>query len=207
MTPEPLLAVLRDIEKPPGGWTYTVPETGVVITGDFFSSDLWPKIVKHHEANGLPAPEREIVEDRACRESPGGRCGTRQPKPVAGMPVALLSTAERFLKCVWASLVARDFVPREEAERRLGICLECPLRSTTPGGCTGCYTLLKKANSLMESKGALVIPPDENGTVRDSCSACWCLVSVKPWMSQKTLNKCESESRPPYHPNCWRLEP
>lgn len=202
---EPLLAVLRDIEKPPGGWRYTVPETGVVITGDFFGG-IWPQVVKHHAANGLPAPEREIVEDRACRESPGGRCGARKPKPVAGMPVALLSTLEAFLKCVWTAIITRDFVSRKEAERRLAICLDCPLRSTPPGGCSGCYTILKKANSLMEKKGSLVIPPDEDGTVRDACSACWCLVPLKSWLSQKTLDQCEGQSRPPYHPKCWRLE-
>ena len=201
MTPEPLLAVLRDIEKPPGGWTYTVPETGVVITGDFFSSDLWPKIVRHHEANGLGEPDRGLVEDRACRESPGGRCGTRQPKPVAGMlPHLTLGLVERFLLTVWQTLKDRDFVSREEAERRAAICRSCPLVTGGIGGCEGCFDLIRKARDFVQSSP---IKFEEN---KDACGACGCFLPAKVLLSNKTLDRAEGEQKPRYWEKCWRLE-
>jgi hypothetical protein len=135
MNENELLVVLRDIDKPPGGWRYTVPETGVTITADWYHT-LIRRVTAHYDANGLPRDEDfdAIVEDGACRETPGARCGRKPPKPVAGMPVALLQTAERFLHTVWQSLKDRKFVPREEAERRIAICTGCPLRTTRPGG-------------------------------------------------------------------------
>lgn len=209
MNPEDLLHVQRDVNSPPGGWKYTVPETGITITAQFYSI-LVPRVTQHLLANGIPVDDERmmLIEDAACRETqpPGTWCAKRDPKPVAGMPIPLLATVESFLKCIWTALVARKFVPREEAERRLAICMKCPLRSTTPSGCSGCYTLLKKANSLMEKKGALSVEPDEDGTVRDACSACWCLITLKPWMTSATLDKCEGGSKPPYAEGCWRLE-
>ena len=200
MTPEPLLAVLRDIEKPPGGWRYTVPETGVVITGDFFG-EIWPQVVRHHAANGLPAPEREIVEDRACRESPGGRCGARKPKPVAGsLPHLTLGHVERFLKTVWQTLKDRDFVSREEAERRAEVCRGCPLITGGIGGCENCFDTVRRAKKLVEKN------PIKFEEGKDVCGACGCMLFAKVAISNKTLDRAEGSEKPRYWEGCWRLE-
>ncbi len=197
---EPLLSVRRDIEKPPGGWKYTVPETGVVILGDFFS-EMWPKIVRHYEANSLPAPDRELVEDRACRESPGGRCGPRRPKPVAGMlPHLTLGLVERFIKTVWQSLKDRDFVSREEAERRAAVCAGCPLATGGIGGCESCFDLIRKTREFVQ---ASPIQFDEG---KDVCGACGCYLPAKVLLANKTLDRAEGQEKPRYWEKCWRLE-
>lgn len=204
---EPLLTVLRDINSPPGGWRYTPPQTGVTLTASHYSF-LRDKVIRHLKANGFEVDEAAI-EDGACRETPaaGRWCGPAAPKPVAGMPVPLLAAVEAFLSCTWQAILARRFVPREEAERRLAICLTCPLRSDAPSGCGGCYTLLRKAKDLMGGKSALTVEPDADGTVRDTCSACLCLLPLKVFMTSETLDKCEGDRRPPYQEGyCWRLE-
>jgi hypothetical protein len=204
MNPDRLI-VLRDLERPPEAWRYTVPETGVTITADFYHL-LYPLVVAHCRANSVPMGDDfdQIVEDGACRETTGAKCGKPKPKPVAGMPLALLDTAERFIKSVWHALRDRQFVTREEAERRMAICLQCPLRTTRPGGCESCFSILKKAVKLMEDKNPIKIEPDEDGTVRDTCGACQCLVLVKSLLPNSTLDKAEGDRRPPYWEKCWR---
>lgn len=203
MTPDdPLLTVLRDVEAPPGGWRYTVPETGVVVTGAFFG-ETWRKVVRHCAANGLPEPDRALVEDRACRDSPdvGTRCGPAKPKPVDGMlPHLTLGLVERFLKTVWETLKARDFVSAAEAERRATICRSCPLATGGIGGCEGCFNLLRKARDFVE---ASPIKFEEN---KDACGACGCFLPAKILISNKTLDKAEGSTRPKYWEGCWRLE-
>ncbi len=197
---EPLLTVRRDIEKPPGGWKYTVPETGVVILGDFFS-EMWPKIVRHYEANSLPVPDRELVEDRACRESPGGRCGPRRPKPVAGiLPHLTLGLVERFIKTVWQSLKDRDFVSREEAERRAAVCAGCPLATGGIGGCKSCFDLIRKTREFVQAS------PIQFEKDKDVCGACGCYLPAKVLLANRTLDRAEGQEKPRYWDKCWRLE-
>jgi hypothetical protein len=202
-------AVIRDIEKPPGGWRYTVPETNVLLTADFFE-ELWKKVIAHRRANSLGVPEgyREFLEDAACAETNprGSHCGERKPKPRAkSAPNRLMmSHVERFLKTVWHAIVARKFVTRDEAVRRAAVCAGCPLKSEMPSGCTGCYTLLKKADKLLSKNGAIVVEPDGDGIVRDVCGACGCFIPLKVVLENSTLDDAEGEQRPAYWKNCWR---
>lgn len=200
-------AVIRDIEKPPGGWRYTVPETGVTIRGDFFEM-VWKQLVRHCEANHLPEPDREMVEHAACEETnpPGSRCGERKARPVADKPiqVLLLSHVERFLNTVWHAILDRKFVDREEAVRRVGVCLGCPLRTTMPGGCTGCYSLVRKAEHILQKNGSIQIEEDADGFKRDVCGACGCFIPLKVVLENRTLDKAEGSSRPAYWEGCWR---
>jgi hypothetical protein len=203
-----LLIVQRDVNSPPGGWKYTVPQTGVTITSPFYAS-LLPRVIRHLKANGIPITDEllEVIEDGACRESNvGSWCCPKPEKPVADMPVPLLSAMESFIRCIWAAVLARKFVPREEVERRIAVCMICPLRSEAPSGCSGCYTLLRKAKDLLSGKSAITIEPDADGVVRDTCKACLCVLPLKATMTSSTLDKCEGERRPPYAEGCWRLE-
>lgn len=204
-------AVLRDIEKPPNGWKYTVPETNVLITADFFE-ELWKRVLKHRHANNLPIADdyREFLENAACEETnpPGSRCGAPRRKPRANKPIQhlMLSHVQRFLETVWAAVKDRKFVEREEAVSRVDVCIDCPLRTTMPGGCSGCYTLLGQAKKLLDKNGAIEIPPDEDGTVRNVCGACGCFIPVKVALMNSTLNKAEAGKRPAYWEGCWRNE-
>lgn len=201
-------AVVRDIERPPNGWQYTVPETNCTIKAEFFEQ-LWKRILAHRNANNLPIPEayREFIEDAACAQSNlgGTHCGTRRPrstdKPIQHL---LLSHVERFLKTVWQAILDRKFVTPEEAARRVSVCAGCPLRTTMPGGCTGCFTLIKKADAILKRTGAVVIPADGDGFVRDVCGACGCFIPLKVALENSTLDRAEGGSRPAYWEGCWR---
>lgn len=202
-------SVRRDIEKPPGGWRYTVPETGALVTGDFFEV-LWRRVLAHRNANSLPIPDdyRTFLEDAACQETnpPGSQCGGWREKRTAAGPIKhiMLSHIEKFLKTVWQAILDRKFVKREEALRRVEFCLDCPLRTTMPGGCTGCYTMLGKAEKLLSKNGAIEIPTDEDGYKRDVCGACGCFIPLKVVLENATLDKAEGSERPAYWENCWR---
>ena len=209
--PEDLLTVLRDVDSPLGGWHHTPPQTGVTLTSPFYNG-LRDLAIRHLTANGVEITDELmlLIEDGACRETPAavalGWCRKREPKPVAGMPVPLLSAVESFQKCTWQAIMTRKFVPREEAERRLSVCISCPMRGESPGGCDGCYSLLRKAKDLLGGKSALTIEADESGAVRDTCQACLCVLPIKVFLTSETLDKCEGDRRPPYAPGCWRLE-
>lgn len=202
------LSVQRDIQRPPGGWSYTVPETGYKITGGYFH-EVWSTLLKHAAANHLPKPNRAEVEDAACRESkpPGSWCGV-VAKPRAPLPIGhlMLNHVEQFLRTVWQALMDRKFVPREEAQRRVSVCRGCPIRTTSPKGCTGCFTLVKKANALLAKNDAIVIEPDDDGWVRDTCGACGCLLPLKVFLDNETLDTAEGSTRPAYWEQCWRNE-
>lgn len=195
--------VVRDFEAPRGGWRYTVPETGFTVTGEFFS-DLYANVRRHCEANGLPAPYQEDIEDAACRETNPGpsKCQPRPPKPQDGaLPHLTVELAMRFLRSIWGVIVSRKIVPKAEAERRYKICTEeCPL-ATDVGGCWGgCNAIAKTAEKLW-AKNPLPDIPEKR-----VCSACGCLCRYKAWIHNSTLDRAE-QSKPRYWEGCWRYQP
>lgn len=208
MSDEPLLHVIRDVDGLPGQWRYTVPQTGVLLTDSWWSG-LRDKVYAHLRANGIEVDDELalVIEDAVCRETrPGSKCAPRKAKPIAGRhPLPMLMYVNSFLRAVWGALRERRFVPREEAERRAEICRACEFRVESPGGCTGCYTLLKKANELMD-KNPIKFEPDEDGTVRDTCQACLCVCHLKVWLTDSVLDASEGAIKPKFHEKCWRLE-
>lgn len=201
------LSVLRDIQSPPGGWRYTVPQTGVTLTAGFFRP-LYRKVVAHMDANGIEVGEdfRSIVEHGACIETkpPGSWCGVAKPKAVrSNRPAAMLFYVDRFLRSVWHALRDRKFESSEVIEQRVSVCLTCPLRSGLPAGCPSCYSLLKSALKFVE-KSPNRIQPDEDGVTRNACGACWCLIDAKVLLPNATLDKAEGSERPLYWEGCWR---
>lgn len=200
-----LLTVLRDVNSPPGGWKYTPPQTGVTITTQFYNG-LLPQVLQHLRANGVEITDELLleIEDGACRETkpPGSWCSKRQPKPVEGqLPHLTLGHLDRFLKSIWGALVSRDFVPREEAERRAAVCASCPLVTGGLGGCSGCYTLLRATEKLVQKN------PIRMGEDKDVCGACGCHIPLLVWCKNSTLDKAVGEKMPRYREgHCWRLE-
>ena len=201
MNPDRLI-VLRDLERPPEAWRYTVPETGVTITADFYHL-LYPLVVAHCRANSVPMGDDfdQIVEDGACRETQGAKCGKAKPKPVAGMPPLTLDLVERFIRSIWGAIRERQFVTQTEAERRAAICASCPLAAPNDvGRCKSCFSLLGKATKLAV-KSQLPIPQD-----KELCIACGCMTQLKCRISNAALDKAEGSQRPRYaEGHCWRL--
>jgi hypothetical protein len=198
-----LLIVQRDINSPPGGWRYTVPQTGVTITAPYYSS-LLPRVVKHLKANALEVDE-DVIMDGACRETPNlpaGWCCPKPEKPVEGsLPHLTLRHLDRFIKSIWHTLLSRDFVSREEAERRAEVCKSCPLVTGGLGGCSTCYSLLRATEKLIQSN------PIKMDTDKDVCGACGCHIPLLVWCKNSTLDKAAGEVMPKYlEGHCWRLE-
>lgn len=204
--PEDLLTVVRDVNSPPGGWKYTVPETGITITAPFWAV-LKPRIIQHLTANRISVDDERMlqIENDACAETqpPGSWCQKRPPKPVEGaLPHLTLGHLDRFLRSIWHTLVSRDFVSREEAERRAEICrTSCPLVTGGIGGCSGCYTLLRATEKLVQSN------PIQMDVEKDVCGACGCHIPLLVWCKNSALDKAAGEKMPKYQQGvCWRLE-
>ena len=204
-----LLTVTRDIEAPPPPhWHYTVPETGVTFTANW-ARDLKAKVRAHLEANGLPVPADEILNDAICRSSGLGSpyCGklrrTQRPEgEIVGLNFAHVAS---FLRAVRHYLTDRRFVAPEEAQRRVAICLACPL-ATDVGDCATCFgvsRILKYASQFIGKFG--IEMPKEKRT----CAACGCQISVKALLPIDILRKVDEKKpeQPAYHENCWMREP
>lgn len=187
---------------PPGGWRFTVPETGLLITGAT-PKVLTKKVRSHMEANSIEIPEpfREWFEDALCVQMNLGPkfCGRPAPVLPKGVMKGLtLGTAARFLRTMMKVLEDREFVGREEAESRVAICNSCPI-SGGIGGCAGCNSILNKVDKLLQND-PLPVDPD-----KEYCLACGCKISLKCWIPNSTLDKAETE-RPDYWEKCWRHE-
>jgi len=213
-TPTPLKAILRDIEAPPGGWHFTVPETGLVIDAPYFKP-LKGKVLRHMMANSIPIRRDfdEWLPDEACRQNNLGHPWCGAPPPVKHPQVATvlsLSVAKRFLRTVLHAIKERAFVPEEEALRRAQVCIECPLVGEI-GGCRGCGSVFAAVSRALPNNPAgdlLEASCEEEGLDRrakDFCLACGCYVRAKVWLENSTLDKAEAGDRPDYWENCWRL--
>lgn len=202
MKDEPRRVVTRDIEQPPGGWKYTVPETGVQIKAPYAAS-LLSRVKQHMAANSIPIPGdfKEVFEDAACRESElyGPFCGGAEPPVIGGMPVRItIGTAQRFIQTMMQVAKDRAFVSREEAERRAAICMQCPLVGHA-SGCSACNAAFKSVSKLLTGFPLQMEP------YKEFCGACGCYLPLKAWIPNETLDRAETE-KPPYHERCWRLE-
>ena len=196
---DPLLTVTRDVEAPPGGWRYTVPETGVELRSNY-AKTLRVRVRAHLEANGLPVPDDDTLNDAICRYNGFGApfCGCSTPKPKAELRKHLtLATASRFVMTMMEVAKSRRFVSREEAERRMAVCMGCPL-AVAIGGCEGCSAVFRTINRLLRRS------PVAADKGREFCGACGCLLKLKTLIPNDVLDRAETE-RPPYAEGCWRL--
>lgn len=190
-------AITRDIEEPSGGWTYKVPHTGVTITAHS-AYTMRMRVRAHLRANDIPIQDDfdEWLDDDYCRQSGVGSpfCGRPVPKPPAGKVVPSLAMLNRFVETMIRVIKARRFVPREEAERRAAICVNCPA-NTKLGWCRKCQNLLGWAMRVMKGFQTEAKP--------DVCARCGCLLRVKVWIPNALLDKAE-KAKVEYEPGCWR---
>ena len=198
-----LLSITRDIESPPGGWSITVEETGVTITGPY-AYDVISKVEKHMIANGVPVPPdyEEWIEDRLCRENGHGDpwCGRKgkTPETLVGKVYHTMASARRFLRTVVHAILAGHLVEREEALARAAVCMTCPY-ATDIGGCWGCSGLLKTIEKAIPNN-PVKMPPE-----KAFCGKCDCWIRAKAWLPNEVLDKAEKGDRPEYWSECWRL--
>lgn len=200
------LTVIRDMESPPGGWRYTVPETGVTITAGYVRR-LRQKVEAHLDANSLPIPDEEDLVDAICRESGHGEpwCGAAKPKDF--MTISQFVTkgnVSRALKTVMHVLRDRAFVSPEIAASRMAVCTSgnngepCPHLTSIGLGCrSGCSEEIREMERIIGKK-------EDN--MEPACGACGCLLRAKVRIANATLDKAEKKHPVQYWEKCWRYQ-
>jgi len=195
-----LLTVTRDMESPPGGWKYTVPETGLLITGPY-AHILKRRVLNHMRANSLPIPDDAVLVDAICRESNHGApfCGGALPEAPVGIPGMTWGQAKRFIATILEVAKDRKFVSKEEAERRAAICAGC-VYSQNISGCKGCASAFRQAAKFIRGR-EIPLPKHQ-----EFCAKCGCYLPLKSLIPNEVLNRAEQGSVE-YPDHCWRLQP
>jgi len=192
------LTILRDVDTPPGGWKYLVPETGLLIKSASVLG-LRADVRNHLRANDIPIPEHfdKWLANEVCSQNVGmtGICGKPPKKLHANvLPNLSPSALGRFSRTMIGIVKNRRFVTQEEANRRAEICVKCPL-NVTVGGCQGCFSFVHEVRKLLTNITTEAKP--------DFCGACGCDLQLKVWIPNDILDEAETEL-PAYVPECWR---
>ena len=124
-------------QAPPGGWRYTVPETGKTLTGTT-EGIVVNAVIHHYASNDIPAPLNipRLIEQQICRERPD-YCGSSEPHLVSPSLSRTLQTIVMGTKTIGAWLFSgRRRVEQKHAERRAQTCSTCPQNQDV--GCSNC---------------------------------------------------------------------
>jgi hypothetical protein len=188
---------------PTGGWVYTHPSTGFVVTAPTWN-DLILRIRKYRIANGISLGTNfeETIGSEICQQQ-----GWSEPNCMQEEPTSLKLRSIRmqdvvgFLKVLKHWLLNNPvFVEPEEAERRAGICATCPY-NVDVSGCMGCTNIA----------GLIFNVTGDRTTSHDlklrNCQMCGCVNKAQVWVPQETLAQGLTleikESLPEW---CWKKQ-
>lgn len=94
-------------------------------------------------------------------------------------------------------LAGAPMVPQEEANRRAGICIQCPINV----GISGCATCRKIASYITGSVAKKRTPYDD---LLKACAVCHCALKAMVWFPAATITSHESPDRQNVRPSfCW----
>ena len=140
-----MLKIIAKDTTPPFGFRYVDPDTSFPFVADYLQQ-LVEKVRAHRQANKLAVPENlsDVVENFICHNCPPGICrspdgekytGGRSRESVENITNATLRVAR-----------SRQFVSKEEAERRAAICSSCSENSPRRhcGSCRGTNNIIKE---------------------------------------------------------------
>lgn len=186
---------------PPGGFRYTQPESGRLITASSLPN-LFVAVKEHRAANHYPiGPTFETeVEDGVCRAVPDSCTEVPASKTAKVMGLA---DVLRLTALLGESLIrGRNPVEQSEAERRASICVGCA-DNQVPEGCAPCQS------NRIES--AIIAITGARATSRDallqSCRHCGCFNRAQVWIPLDLLLRHSDPSIQPNLPShCWKKE-
>jgi len=198
------LALPNTTNVPPGGWFYTVPETGARFTGANYPH-LESQIIGHYHVAGVEAPSRDglfqRVQEGICAEHPDycGAAVTVNPSSGnAGQHVYQM--ALQCLRTLIAHLAGSgERVTQEHAERRAGVCVTCPQNQILEG-CSRCNmnTITVIVSKIVGAKKTSV-----DDRLR-SCAVCHCTLRAKIWVRHSAAwNHMPEKQRKQLPPHCW----
>lgn len=186
-----------------GGFTVTDPLTGNEHYGTTFKM-LVDSIRASRRANSVPMGiefESEI-EQWACEKYPA-ECESFNPKRPRKRSLTLgdVITGTRVMLQHWWN--GRKLVPREEAERRAQICLNCPKNQTFPKPCVGiCGELHAIVADIIDAQGT------QYDSRLHSCDICGCFLQSAIWVPQEIQwNALPEEQKEMFTTveNCWKI--
>jgi len=152
---------------------YRQAESGMILTGSGYAN-LKQKVAQHRQVNGYPLGnnldqelqtwlwERMTPDERRhwCRE-------TDRPYRRS----VLIGDLERFVTDVAAWAVNGTLAPQEEADRRAGICADCPWNEVVQQTCGNCRRAIDVLSKFLLGRKTKV---DDTLRACRACRACEC---------------------------------
>lgn len=190
---------------PPGGWKYTVPETGKTIGPYTGFAQLKTELQQHYQASGYPMPDNILdkVEGQICSFNPE-YCeeGSDVLRGIAarGKLAHTFHTAYQCLTTLSANRDANGEKPTMElASARAETCATCP-KNTEVSGCSACnFSALDRL--VQKLVGASKTPLDSK---LKFCSVCHCNLKAKIWTRLAAIEKGMSDDQMKELPEtCW----
>lgn len=203
---------------PPGGWRWTDPDTGQIITASTFY-DLVKSAERHREDNGLARFGNldAVVEHNLCVElteaGHGSWCidrirtitGGGSDLPAAhGRPVMDLETVKRGTGAV-LTMINRavrgesPFVPQAQADRRARVCKGCP-KNVDAQGCWGCKGIMKTVTRTIGRRKT-----SYDSKLR-ACQVCKCVIASMVHVKLDILLRDMPEGEQDRYPSfCWKI--
>lgn len=187
--------------EPSCGWIYELEhKNDSGIKRIKFRSGSWFELIDDiriwHTINrvGFPHDMEAIVQDYICQHAHPFYC-----KNGSGSAPLTIRDLANGTKNLIRVMLSRQFVPKEEAERRADICSSCKFH-TRMGGCASCI-LSDIGASAIKRKFSLHLK-DESKT--KACGICKCALSLKVFIKNEELDKLEEKKRYDYPAHCWR---
>lgn len=192
---------LLDTTRPVSGmWTYTQPETGVVIK-DIHWNGFLKRIRAHRLANDLPlqAGWVEELQDTLCQANSDLPC--EEVGHVARHYTQ--DDVQRFVSTMLELNASNELVSEEEQRRRIDICAICP-KNISMGGCKFCVWLAQKTTQLLAGRKIHRV----SETHKRACGACGCDITSKTAVPMTVLKVVDEKlgTVPDYDSRCWMLE-
>lgn len=188
------------VTAPPGGWKYTVPESGQTFNG-VNEAQLLEMLGYHYRANNweLPSNIRELIENQICDRNRDYCVDAGGRPPVS--PSKALSVAFHLTKEFTSRFVGIDKrVTQERANERAAICVMCT-ENVPREECSQCNMGIVR-DMIVRVAGSRGTPYDDRLNV---CRVCLCENRATVHLDAQSLaaltNKQEWEALPSH---CWK---
>lgn len=182
-----------------GSWPYTDPDTGISFKSSHIDA-LLGKVRKSRIANGHKVGAEWVVSfyNNLCEQNPQIKCSEEGKQEVYWNGDDLMAFLGTLLDMRKSD---KDQVDQDEFDRRIGICMRCPLRAVV--NCATCGAF----GSLLQRVIAGVRITDTDAYPM-SCMACGCSLISKAAYPLDVLKGVDERlgRNPPYDKNCWMLE-
>lgn len=186
--------------KPPRGglWKYEHPVSHAKFSSPQLGAIKY-SIRKHEEANGYPITSEADIESQLCENHP---FSCSENPPVAPRRLHLNDILRGTRVIASFKLAGSPLVAQEEAERRAGICINCPRNVDYAKPCSGiCQELLDLVKSVV---GGAATKYD---SMLKACDICGCSNAAQVHVPAEFLAKGVTDEMMVQFrtiPNCWK---